>query len=95
MDDQHHQGGVVAAVRAKPVVAVDQLVEALKEHPPDIVLCAEDVASLDLERTLARVRETDEQAPVISVADNGANIVAYMQKGAADRVSRATARISS
>jgi hypothetical protein len=89
MDHQHRQrwrrGG---GAHQKRVVAVDQRVEALKEHPPDIVLCAEDGASLGPGAHLGAFVRSTSRRRLFRSWNNGADIVAYMQKGAAVLVSR-------
>ncbi len=77
------------AVRARHVQDEEQLADALKNHAPDIALCAMNAQSVSLGRALECIRESGTYVPVISLANGAASdVVDCMQKGAVDLVDK-------
>jgi diguanylate cyclase (GGDEF)-like protein/PAS domain S-box-containing protein len=77
------------AVRARQAQNEADLIAALKDHAPDLVLHAGGTELIDLERTVHCIREVGKHVPVLAVAPDGTgDAVECMQRGADDLVSK-------
>jgi diguanylate cyclase (GGDEF)-like protein/PAS domain S-box-containing protein len=77
------------AVRARQAENEADLIVALKDHAPDIVLHALGTELIDLERTVHCIREVGKHVPVLAVAPDGTgDAVECMQRGADDLISK-------
>lgn len=77
------------AIRPKRAEDREELLEALEHHAPDMVLHSLDSQSIDLEQTIACIREAGKHLPVIALTpDDGAKPAEYLRQGAEDLVSK-------
>ncbi|MGH8502674.1 MAG: EAL domain-containing protein [Gammaproteobacteria bacterium] len=76
-------------VRWQHVTDTNGLLDVLNHHSPTVVLCSVEADSVSLDQVLTCIRERDAHVPVVAFTEQaGADVGAFMQKGAVDLVSK-------